>query len=56
MKLLIALVKFTDWIIINNLGFDVLFWFYSAQTLHCFSVSDNHGQTSDVICLSQHGF
>ena len=34
--------------------FDVLFWLYNAQTACCFSVSDNHGQTKDVIWLSQH--
>ena len=29
--------------------------FYS-QTVGCFSVSDKHGQTSDAMWLSQHGF
>ena len=28
---------------------NVLFWLYSGQTVSCVSVSDNHGQTSDVI-------
>ena len=37
------------------IGFDVLFWFYITQTMRCFSVSDNNGQTSNVIWLSQDG-
>ena len=36
--------------------FDVLFCLSSAQTVHCYSVSDNHGQTRDFIWLSQHDF
>ena len=50
MKLLTKLVKLTDWIIKN----DYVIWcfvlfVYSAQTVLYFSVSDNHGQTSNVI-------
>ena len=56
MKLLRGLVKFSDQIIKMIMWFDVLFWLYSAQIVLCFSVSDNHGQTSDVILLSHNGF